>query len=649
MSEFFKDEIDIVNEEEIDADHADEMSLVIQSLRNMKLFQNQTEDDLLGLANQVKKVHLKAGESFLKRYETLNGVYILTEDAIVSEMNRYIPDQTRNGLFGGKECITGETISPTTATTTIDCNAWFISRESFIETIRKVPGLVEVVFMEIVRDLAQQLKASKIEKTNFQEQRRLTKEILEHMGVGSLSINQAGEIGPNYNDLAEKYLEKRNLFGLPFADVILGDDKPALRKYYQALQLLFSGNRIDPEIIISMLPKDVTINNRILQLGYSFVQDTEGNVSYVFVRMEDKTLERNLEKKEKMERKVINVMQANIGSYLSMLDDVSKTLDQVDSLYDTSIKNSVPSENDTLAAVMRSLHSSKGICGQHELSDLKTVIHNLEDEAQYLEKSEGSFDGAKFMRLIAEFKKELAYAVSFKDYLGADIINLLQGINFTKAEFELLLDSVKSEDHSETKRIVLDKILVSAGRIFDNWGKDIKKLSDRNGKQIEFSTEIEKGLKLHESIIHTLNVELGHIYRNCIDHGIELPEKRQKLGKNAIGKIGASVYLENDRLFLKISDDGAGFDKKEIIQIAKSNANLSQETVQAYIAAEEIWKILFLPGFSSSKKVTSTSGRGVGLDAVCESVKALNGKVRMASEKNKGSTFLIDIPLENNF
>lgn len=643
MSDFFIDEFDDADDPFGGAEP--ELSQELEQLRKIDLFRDLPPEGLEHLCGHLSRIRLSAGEAFINQYDEIKQVYLLPHTATVSEMNRYVDDFERNGLFGARELITEQEHFPYTATAVSDSDAWFVDRETFVDVFKQIPGLYESMLEALIRDLTFELGINKKEKTNIQEQRRITREILENMGVGTITIDHAGEIGQYYNNLAKRYLDRDKLAGLPFADVVLSDDRDTLRKYYQALQLLFSGNRIDPEMIINLLPKEISINNRSLSLKYSFAQDTNGNVSYVFVRMADVTFEKRQEAKAEQEQKIIAVLQSNIGSYLAMLESVKATLNLVKSLNDADIGNDLVAERDMLAAVMRSLHSSKGICGQHELIALKSVIHDLESEIQNIGRADAAFNRERFLELTARFREEYAYAVSLKNSLGPDIINLLQGVNFSQEEFDALLASIAQETHDETKRIIHEKILVVSDRIFDNWSQDIEKLAEKNGKQIEFATEIEADLRLHETLAHKLNVELGHLYRNCVDHGIETPGERQRLGKPETGTISISAYKREEMLVIEISDDGAGLDEDKIVRMARANPNLPQRAVEEYIADSEIWKILFMPGFSSKEAVTGTSGRGVGLDAVWETLTSLRGKIRMDSKKDVGSTFSIEIPL----
>jgi len=489
--------------------------------------------------------------------------------------------------------------------------------------------------------LRQKLHAIKGEKTNIQEQQRLTKEILENMGVGSFSINQTGEIGDNYNDLAEIYLGKKNLAGMPFADIILSNDKEVLRNYYRALQLLFSGNEIDPEVIISMLPKEVETNDRILKLDYSFVQDVYGNVLSVFVRMEDVTRERNLEEKELQEKKILSAMRSNLGGYLLMLGDAEKSLNQIESFAnDTVFKDRKP-DDELTSTIMKSLHSLKGLSGQFELNALKKTIHELESQIQQSGTNVIQID--TFERNLKKFKKEFNYATSLKETLGNNIINILQGVSFTQAEFKRLQESLEKGDLQAIKSLILEKTLSPASKIVENWDTDIEKLAGELGKKINFQVDVPEDLQVPNEVAQKLNAELGHIYRNCIDHGIESAEDRLKQGKEDTGNIRVMILKDAGFLRVEIQDDGAGLDQEKIIKIAQSNPDLDQEEINKYCAAGDVWKILFLPGFSSSKTVTMVSGRGIGLDAVKDAIQSIKGSITVTSRLNEGTAFIIKI------
>jgi len=108
------------------------------------------------------------------------------------------------------------------------------------------------------------------------------------------------------------------------------------------------------------------------------------------------------------------------------------------------------------------------------------------------------------------------------------------------------------------------------------------------------------------------------------------------------------IYKENDVLKLIIGDDGAGLDEEKIVQIARKKPNLDQTLIDDYIAKAEHWRILFLAGFSSAENVTDVSGRGVGMDAVMNTLNQMNGSIVMETSLGKGSVFKIDIPLELN-
>lgn len=619
-------------------DEPDKWVTTINDLRGVKLFRDTSDFDLLTIAENVEIKELKANEAFLSQFKDVEGVYFIKDPVKVFEHNSKIASVTRNGIFGDDPCITGEKESSITARPTKDCQAFFVPREKFLDLIRSIPGIQEKVFQDVVERARQG-------SVRAEEQRRLVQEILDNIGQGSFSIDMAGEIGENYTAIAAKYLGVENLAGVPFADLAFRKDRKVLRNYYRALHMLFSGNQFDNSMVLDLLPKEITINARIFKLHYSFLQDGTGNVMSVFIRMEDLTLERELAKKEKEEKSILDKMQQNIGGFMDMLTDTGNSFALMNSFADEYWDKEKQPESDYVNEVMRTLHGSKGLSGQFELNRLKSVIHALEDWFLKIDK-EGMADHAdEFIELFQKFEQEIQFARSFKENLGEGIIRILDGVSFTREEFDELSEAVKVDDQEKIKSLVLSRNNVSAQRIISNWQKDTDRLAEKLGKKVEFVAEIEEDLTLPKEMVKKLNVNLGHLYRNCVDHGIEIPDVRTEAGKDETGRLTVKIFKEDSDLKLTISDDGAGLDTEKITKIARGKEGLDQSLVDQYVQNNEHWRILFLGGFSSATTVTDVSGRGVGMDAVMNMVDSMNGSVSMESEFGKGSTFKIRIPL----
>lgn len=610
----------------------------VSILRNISLFSELSTYDLVQFSENIQEIQLKAEETFLVQYELVVGVYILEEKAKIYEYDQTNPISIRNGIFGDDACATGDDYSFFTARAVKDCTAFLIPRKKFLKLMGRIPHLQQEIFQTIAN---RAIRSSK----RAEEQKRLTKEILENVGQGSFSINHAGEIGENYTSNATEYLGQKNLAGVPFADIIFQKDRDALRNYYRALHMMFSNNQFDPDLVLDLLPHEVTVNNRIFKLNYSFIQDNMGNVLSVFIRMEDLTRQRELEAQEAKEKIIQEKIQQNIGGFLNMLDEVKKVISTLKTFEKTYFKTLQKPSASVLRSIMRMLHGSKGLSGQFDLDGLKTALHEMEDCFQSI----GSDGIESQVDLYAEKIKAIKIGFNtgkdFKKNLGDTIIDLLQGITFTKEEFELLQSNVLEGDFEAAKTTILSKNSVSALAIINNWSIDIQKLSSELGKKIDFFSDIPEDLNIPKKLANTLNIELAHLYRNSVDHGIETIEERKKSGKLESGMISIEIKQDSGQLHIVLEDDGKGLNEAKIKEKALVNENLDQKQVQEIVDANECWRILFLPGFSTADNVTSLSGRGVGMDAVYTSIQGLKGKIYMESKEHEGITTRITIPL----
>jgi two-component system chemotaxis sensor kinase CheA len=176
---------------------------------------------------------------------------------------------------------------------------------------------------------------------------------------------------------------------------------------------------------------------------------------------------------------------------------------------------------------------------------------------------------------------------------------------------------------------------------FGRFQRMIRDLSVSQNKPIRVimsGTETE----LDKDIVEQLGDPLKHIIRNCLDHGIEDREERKKKEKPEEGTISLKAYQKEGRIYIEISDDGRGIDDQRILEKAIHKNQLPAGSAPS---KEELYKFLFLPGFSTSDEISELSGRGVGLDVVQTNVSGLGGDINIVSEKDRGTTFIIDLPM----
>jgi two-component system, chemotaxis family, sensor kinase CheA len=179
------------------------------------------------------------------------------------------------------------------------------------------------------------------------------------------------------------------------------------------------------------------------------------------------------------------------------------------------------------------------------------------------------------------------------------------------------------------------------GSLFGRFRRLVHDLAQELGKQIELTTVGEE-TELDKTMIERLNDPLIHLIRNAIDHGLELPDARVAAGKPLAGRITLSARHAGAEVLVSIADDGRGLDRARI-QVRAEEQGLLQ--AGAKLSDGELFQILFQPGFSTAREVTSLSGRGVGMDVVKRAIESLRGKIDVASTPGKGTTVTLRLPL----
>jgi len=194
---------------------------------------------------------------------------------------------------------------------------------------------------------------------------------------------------------------------------------------------------------------------------------------------------------------------------------------------------------------------------------------------------------------------------------------------------------------TELQQGLLEARMVPLSQVFDKLARTVRKLARDLGKDVTFEMRGEE-TRLDKLIVEELGGPLMHIIRNCIDHGIELPADRKKAGKDPRGTILANAFQRGNHVVIEVSDDGKGIDPDKILKKAVS---MGLADAGAKYKREDILNFMFLPGFSTSEKVSEISGRGVGMDVVKSNIAALSGMVNIESTLGKGTTMSLVLPM----
>ncbi|MBY4696427.1 chemotaxis protein CheA [Burkholderia latens] len=176
--------------------------------------------------------------------------------------------------------------------------------------------------------------------------------------------------------------------------------------------------------------------------------------------------------------------------------------------------------------------------------------------------------------------------------------------------------------------------------VFSRFPRLVRDLAGKLGKQVELVT-FGQATELDKSLIERIIDPLTHLVRNSLDHGIETVDKRVAAGKDGVGQLVLSAAHHGGNIVIEVSDDGAGLNRERILaKAAKQGMQISEN-----ISDDEVWQLIFAPGFSTAETVTDVSGRGVGMDVVKRNIQSMGGHVEISSQAGRGTTTRIVLPL----
>ncbi len=195
---------------------------------------------------------------------------------------------------------------------------------------------------------------------------------------------------------------------------------------------------------------------------------------------------------------------------------------------------------------------------------------------------------------------------------------------------------------SDLQTEIIQARMTPVWQLFDRFPRLIRDLARELGKQVAFRVE-GKEIELDRAILDELGDPLLHLLRNAVDHGIETAAERRRQGKGPEGEVVLAAVREHSSVAISVADDGRGIDRTRILERARRDGVV--EARAEALSDDQLLRVLARPGFSTAERVTSVSGRGVGVDVALTRMRALGGSIELHSELGKGSTFVLRLPV----
>jgi len=234
------------------------------------------------------------------------------------------------------------------------------------------------------------------------------------------------------------------------------------------------------------------------------------------------------------------------------------------------------------------------------------------------------------------------------------IINLVGELIITQSMLNQLVAKLDGPAHAslvaginllernarDLQEAVMSVRMVPMDHVFSRFPRLVRDLAAKLDKDVELVTK-GRSTELDKSLTEQIVDPLTHLVRNSLDHGLENPDEREAAGKSRTGTITLSAEHQGGNIVIEVSDDGAGLNRTKILTKARESGMNASDAM----SDEDVWQLIFAPGFSTAAQVSDVSGRGVGMDVVKRNIEGMGGHVEIASRAGQGTTTRVVLPL----
>ncbi|MDR1575036.1 MAG: hypothetical protein LBS37_03435 [Treponema sp.] len=481
--------------------------------------------------------------------------------------------------------------------------------------------LLTVVFEQIrltkdrwVRHLTQALQTERDEITAMKD----------NLKVGLFLMNRDFIIQPAYSKALEEVLSTSGLQGKDFVHLLSASIKAkemeTLKDYFE---MIFNRS-FDQAMLDDINPlrelNYISIESgetRILDCGFAPVTRAGGEV-YILGTLQDITAEKELQnqldkeenKRQEEMRSLFEIVQVEPMVFNDFIEDSEYEFERVNEI----LKDKTLTSNQVMVEIYQSVHAIKSNALILGLDGYGKKLHTLEDTIKNLRDQP---------------------TVSFEDVLHITVE--LERIMREKDKFREAIDKIlafRGSGGRQSGQVLIDTLT----RASDKAAKDLN-------RQVRFVPREIDAAALESGFRRIIKEVLTQLVRNAVVHGIEDPDERTAAGKEAEGLIHLSISIDDDKVHVRLKDDGRGLDFDKIKKRALEMSLIKPEEADN---KNQLLRALFMPGFSTADSVSVHAGRGVGLSLVQDRLREVKGSLKVNTEKGRGTTFHIFIPLEAN-
>lgn len=475
--------------------------------------------------------------------------------------------------------------------------------------------------------------------------------MLKNMPQGLLSFDDQNKVNPEYSAYLERILETDNVAGSDFIDLIfensdLGSD--GISQIAAVSGACIGEDAMNFEfnehLLINEIEKEMPDGSKkVLDLTWAPVVNEHDMVDQILLCVRDVTELRKLSAEAAEQKRELEI----IGEILAVQqekfhDFIISAITYIDEI-ELIIRNNPDGGTDAINVMFRNMHTIKGNARTYGLTNLTNPVHDIESGYNELRQAESmiAWDQTRLLDELATLRDLVEHYAKVNEvslgrkgagrrgsvdkYLLVDIkhiheiVNLLEKVSNTNIHD---LIEVKNVAHKTLKLLGTEELSYTLSSIIDSLPAVAKSL---NKPEPEVLVKDGK-LRLRTQSVGTIKDVFTHLFRNCMDHGLELPDERLAKGKSAQGRIDVAIEMTNENIKISIKDDGRGLALGKIREKAINDGQIQENET---ISDEQIAAFIFLPGLSTADKVTDISGRGVGMDAVLNFAKKEGGNVKI--------------------